>query len=471
LAEKWESSPDGKKWTFLLRKDLKWSDGSPLTIRDIIFSFREILFNPNLPTPYRDIFNFRTGRIEIRQAGPRSIEFSLPEPFAPFLTTLSAPLVPESSFNNLDLFLSQWNLSTPPTEIIGSGPFRLVHYDWGKELVYEANPFYYGKKEPDPFPAIDGLRLRIHRSRDLAILDYKGGELDALSLDFQEIEYFRGRIKDEDLIIQIPGETGVEFLAFNQRQTGKHAYFRNYQFRKAIALAIDREKMIRLLFDGRGKLSHGPWSERYPRFLEKNTKQYLYHPEEARRLLDNLGLKDTDGDRFREDDSGKRIEITILTNADNRIRMDSAGLIRNDLANIGLSTQVKGLAFGALTERLMKSSEWEIIYLGFTLSPDPHFSRNVWHSKGTLHFWEDPEEGVSKKQQEIDEIFNRAHAILDTSKRIELYRKWQRLTQEELPVVFLIYPLTSVITSPRLEGVNWEEGVLDSFKTIRFKKQ
>ena len=151
LAESWEISPDKKRIVFTLREGLKWSDGEPLTIDDVFFSYRDIYFNEKIPTDIRDGLRIGTNRAlpTVEKLDQRRISFTVPEPFAPFLRFIGGlPILPADALRESvytsntgnSKFISTWGTGTKPKEIISNGPYRLESYTPSQRVIFRRNP-------------------------------------------------------------------------------------------------------------------------------------------------------------------------------------------------------------------------------------------------------------------------------------------------------------------------------------------
>ncbi|BCX12080.1 MAG: hypothetical protein KatS3mg067_1018 [Thermosynechococcus sp.] len=189
LAESWEIKPDTLEIVFRLRPNLKWSDGVPLTSEDVVFTYNEIYFNPEIPTSSRDIL--RIGQKGLLPAvtaqGDRQVTFKLPEPFAPFLRNAGLPILPahllreavrqRDSQGRLK-FLSMWGTDTDPRQIVGNGPFVMDRYVNGQRLIFRRNPFYWRS----PLPHLERFIWQIVESTDTAMLQFRSGGLDLFAI-------------------------------------------------------------------------------------------------------------------------------------------------------------------------------------------------------------------------------------------------------------------------------------------------
>jgi peptide/nickel transport system substrate-binding protein len=157
LAESWEFAPDKKRIVFTLRDALKWSDGEPLTVDDVVFTYNDIYLNEKIPTDYRDILKIGKSRAlpSVRKLDDRRVEFTVPEPFAPFLRYAGGlPILPahalresirtKDSQGNLK-FLSTWGTDTDPKKIVCNGMYTLESYTTSERVIFRRNPYYWRK--------------------------------------------------------------------------------------------------------------------------------------------------------------------------------------------------------------------------------------------------------------------------------------------------------------------------------------
>ena len=144
LAEKWESSKDGITWIFYLR-DAKWFDGKPVTADDVVFTYNQIYYNPNIPSSAKDVLTVEGNPFKVEKIDDKTVKFTLPKPFAVFLNAVSQPILPKHILERSvkeGKFPSTWTVNTDPMEIVGTGPYKLTKYVQGKYIVYERNSYY-----------------------------------------------------------------------------------------------------------------------------------------------------------------------------------------------------------------------------------------------------------------------------------------------------------------------------------------
>ncbi len=452
LALRWEVSEDGRVWTFYLRRDVRWSDGTPFTADDVVFTFNEIYYNDSIPTPTRDILTVKGKKIKVEKIDRYTVRFTLPEPFAPFLNALSAEILPKhklEKFVREGTFNTAWNVNTDPSEIVGTGPWVIKEYVKGQRVVYLRNPYYYRKDE-------EGRRLPYLRRKvgvivsdpDTALLKFSNGEVDYLGLRPQDLQHI-AKLEGKEVEVYDLGPTpSTTFLVFNQNPNAKIPpyklrWFQNRIFRIAISHAVDREGICYLVYNGLAEPLYTPITPaNRPYYAEGYYPKFEYNLEKARKLLESIGFRDRDGDGILEDPEGHDLKFTLITNAGNKERETIGNILKEDLKKIGVEVHFQPIDFNNLVSRLTAPPyEWEAVIIGLTGSLDPHFGRNVWHSSGLLHMWHPRQESPSTPwEAEVDRLIDRGAVELDFKKRVELYRKAFRIITEQQPMIFIATP-------------------------------
>ncbi len=468
LAEIWEEKEGGRVYIFHLRRNVRWSDGEPFTAEDVVFTYGDIYLNPQIPNSTGDMFRGILKSQEdiknfVRKIDKYTVEFRLPEPFAPFLNALSAPILPKHKLERFvkeGNFMTAWNVNTDPKDIVGTGPYRLKRYIKGVMVEYEANSYYYEYDNSNrQLPYIRRKIGYIVQDPDTALLKYSLGEIDYMGVRAQDV-LFMSRVKKTSLYDLGPTPS-TTFLVFNQNPNSKVPkyklrWFQNREFRRAISHTIDREGMCYLVYNGLADPLYGPITPaNRPYYTEGLFPVYGYNLKKARAILESLGFKDRNGDGWLEDPEGNTLEIVLLTNAGNKEREAMGNMIKEDLEKIGIKVIFRPIDFNSLVSRLTSQPyDWEAVIIGLTGSMDPHFGRNVWHSSGTLHMW-NPRQSKPQTQweKEIDELFDLGAKETSFEKRAEIYRKAYRIIAEEQPMIFLTTPKSMLAVRNKFENL------------------
>ena len=484
LAKSWEFSEDKTRIVFTLKEGLKWSDGQSLTVDDVVFTYNDLYLNEEIPTNSRD--GLRVGESgalpTVRKLDERRVEFAIPEPFAPFLESTGLPILPEHILKETvekkggdgkPLFLSTWGVDTPPEKLVVNGPYMVEDYDTSQRVIFKRNPYYWKKDEGNQLPYIERVIWEIVESTDTALLQFRSGGLDSTGV---YPEYFSLLKREEDRgnfnIYNGGPDYGTSFLFFNLNKgkrngqplidSAKSRWFNNLNFRRAIAHAIDRQQMINNIYRGLGEPQNSPISTQSP-YYDESLKGYEYSLDKARELLLSEGFKYNEQGQLLDAD-GNRVRFTLITNAGNKVREAMGAQIKQDLSKIGIQVDFTPIAWNTLTDKLSNSLDWEAAMLGLTGGNEPHGGANVWYPDGNLHmFNQKPQPGrgalegreVADWERRMAELYIQGARELDEEKRKEIYAETQRLSEEYLPFIYLVNPLSLAAVRDRIEGVDY----------------
>ncbi|WP_353931703.1 ABC transporter substrate-binding protein [Okeanomitos corallinicola TIOX110] len=488
LAESWEVSEDKLKITFTLKDNLKWSDGKPLTVDDVVFTYNDIYLNENIPTDIRDILRIGKDRKlpSVRKVDNRRVEFSVPEPFRPFLQNTGAAILPAHVLREFvetkdkdgkPIFLTKWGVDTPPEEIIVNGPYQLERYDTSQRVIFRRNPNYWRKdQQGNSQPYIERIVWQIVESTDTSLLQFRSGGLDAVGVTPDYFSLLKTQEKQGNFQIYNGGpSTSTSFVFFNLNQGKRNGktlvdpvksrWFNNVEFRQAVAYAIDRQTMINNIYRGLGQTQNSPISVQSHYYLppEKGLKVYDYNPEKAKQLLLKSGFK-YNAENQLEDAQGNRVRFSLLTNAGNRIREAMGSQIKQDLSKIGIQVDFTPLAWNTFLDKLSNTLDWEASLIGLTGGLEPNDGANVWSPEGGLHMFnqkpqpgQKPLEGwkVAPWEEKIYQLYIQAAQEFDEEKVKALYAESQKITQENLPLIYLVNAYSLSAVRNRFAGIKF----------------
>ncbi|MDJ0554527.1 MAG: ABC transporter substrate-binding protein [Microcoleaceae cyanobacterium MO_207.B10] len=493
LAESWEISADGQQIIIKLKAGLQWSDGEPLTADDVVFSYNEIYLNDKIPTSSKDILRIgKSGALPtVKKIDNLRIEFSTPEPFAPFIRYAGGlPILPAhalkksvrttNSEGELN-YLTKWGTDTPVKEIISNGMYRLKSYAPNQRIILEKNPFYWRKdEEGNTQPYINNIIWQVISNRDNQLLNFRSGKLDTIKVEPEIFPLLKREEKRGKYTIYNGGlSSGARFISFNLNQGRnpqgkpfvdpiKSKWFNQKVFRQAIAYAINRKAMVNNIYRGLGAPQHSLLPITSPFYLspEAGLKVYNYNLEKAKALLLSAGFKyNQNGELL--DSQDNRVEFTLLLTAGRKVTEQMATQINQDLARIGIKINLQFLSFNARLKRLNLSKDWEAFLGGFVGGGvEPHGDYTIWSVNGRLHTFnqgnqpgEEAIEGrkVAEWEQEIDDLYVRASQVLDEQKRKQLYAKAEEIIVEQLPFIYMVIPLEFEAIRNRVQGIKYGE--------------
>ena len=464
LAESWEYSEDGLTWTFHLRKNVRWHDGEPFTAQDVDFTFNRIIYNNEIPASSRSSFNFRfldeessewkEAKMTVKALDDHTVECVLPVPFAPFLRSMGTAIYPKHILEkHVDdgTFTSTWDIDTDPAEVIGTGPFTIEQYEPGDRLVLWRNPDYWLKDTAgNNLPYLDEVVHLIVLDLEATLDKFLAGESDSHGVLGEELEELEPLQEEGNFTIYKRGPAfGTTFLGFNMnpgknQDTGelylapeKLEWFRNKQFRQAVAHSIDKDAIINGVQHGIGYPQWASISPAAGDFHNSNVRKYEYDVDRANEILDGLGWTDTDGNGIREDGEGNELGFSLVTNTGNSVGEKVGMIVHRGMEEIGLKVDYRLIEFGDLVSQLTGSYDWESMIVGFTGGSDPYGGISLWHSNGDLHLWYPNQlQPETEWEAEIDELYVMGSQELDRDKRVGYYRRAQEVAAENLPIIY-----------------------------------
>jgi peptide/nickel transport system substrate-binding protein len=410
LAESWESSEDGKTWTYKLRDGLKWSDGKPLTAEDIAWTINtsrdEEWLNHSATTVNLDAeaTDDTTLVVKSKVADPK-------------LPTLDVYILPKHIWGKMS---ADERGKYDGLDGVGSGPFVLEKFEKGQFARFKANPNFWGGR-----PAVDKVVLRKYNNPDAEVAALKTGELDAaqdlsgaafdqLSSDpnIQTVEGYQGSMTE----VAINGGDGL---------AKPHPALLDVTVRQAIGHAIDKKTLVARVLNGHGKqtetLSVSPdtsWTPEIPA-----DQVFDFDLDKAKQMLEDAGYKDTDGDGVREmPGGGKPLNFTYYVRSDGETAPEIAEFVTGWLKEIGIATTKKVADDSRLTE-IVGKGEYDMFAWGWTpfVDPDPMLSYFTCDQVSSdpdnpTNYYND----ANYCDEEYDKLYEQQKVELDSDKRHEI---------------------------------------------------
>lgn len=456
LAESWTTA-DGKTVDVKLRSGLKFSDGQPLTVDDVIFTLAAMTDEKVKSPAFRDAMMIGGKPIEAKKISDTEMQFVFPQPVA------SA----ENYFVNLGILPRHvleadlksgklgeaWKIDSSPEKIVTSGPFTVAAATPGEKIEFVRNPNYYKKDSAgNQLPYLDALTIEIVADANNTFARLGQGSIDIADRirpnDFAEFAKNQSDVRAFDAGAGL----GVDHIILNQNANApdgsplnnqqKRGWFADKRFRKAIATAIDRDSIAKITLQGLASPVHGFVSPANRVWLSTSLSKIPYDLKSAGQLLEQAGFKKvgTSDAPVLTDVQNNPVEFTLLVPAENEPRKLMAAVVQEDLAKLGIKLQVVPLENSAVQERLNKTYDYDAILLGLSQTDiEPSSNASFLLSNGSSHQWQPKQKTPATEwEARIDKLFDEQAGERDQQKRLTIFAEIQSIISDELPVIPLV---------------------------------
>ncbi len=460
LAEDWHLSEDETVWTFKIREGVKWHDGTPLTARDVAFTFNYIIDNElSLSVYLKDVE-------KAVALDDTTLEVTCTHPKANMLLTqVYIYVLPEHIWSKIPPEKANNSFRNDPP-IIGSGPFQTVEFKKDGYVKMVRVPGYWGGE-----PTLDEVIFQYYTTADTMVQDLKNGVIDgAQVIPPEQFELLESEPHLATIAYPLYYWEYIDINCYDSPDSLGHPALRDPRFRVALAWAIDREKCADLAWKGladapgTGLFPKEGWPESFDPYYEPAPEEMIgFDLDKARRLLDEAGYSDSDGDGIREYE-GEPIKLRLWSRQISPQSQVQGKLIAGWLKDIGLDIQYTAVDEGALGDAV-----WN--YEGDTFAPD--YDLALWDFMGYIDpgdsaacFTTDQIENYNEmcwSNAEYDRLIVEQYREMDTARRVELLKQAQAVMYAEQPMIVIDYPfiLQAVNTekwegwAPYVEGSVW----------------
>ena len=439
LAESWGTSSDGTIYNFSLRSNAVWHDGTPVTADDVIFTIDLIKSNGSLfPQDVKDLWS----QIEVKRMNDQNINFTLPEPYAPFLDYVTFGILPKHLLEGTpadQLQNAEFNLKP-----IGTGPYKFDHLlvEGGqiRGVVLNLNEKYYLDK-----PFIPQVVFRYYPDSTSAFDAYQQGEV--LGISQVTLDTLPKALSDANLSVhtsRLP-QIGIVFLNQNNPTV---AFFQDAKVRRALLMGVNRNAIISKYMGGQAIVADSPILPGSWAYYE-GIEHIQYDPEAAAELLMGEGyVIPAAGGEVRAKD-GQPLAFT-LAHPDDALHTQIAQAIQANWARIGVQVDLLPVPYDRLVAEFLTPRNYQAVLADLTMSrtpdPDPY------------PFWHQAEATGGQNYSQWDnriasEYLEEARTQTDFTVRTRLYHNFQVIFEQELPSLLLYYPVYSYAVDGQVQGV------------------
>src|SRR3990172_7052286 len=383
LADRWEISEDKLVYTFFIKKGIKWHDGVLFTSHDVVFSYEKIIVPKHI---------FEKGVFNTNPAGRHPI---------------------------------------------GTGPYKFIKWDTGKDIILERNESYWGEKLN-----IKRIIFKIITDPTVTLQVLKRGEIDFSGLT--PIQWSRQTSSErfkkhfEKLSYFTPN---YSFIGWNINSP----FFSDTRVRTAMTYLVNRKMILEKILYDLGEVVTNPFYINSPEY-DKSIKPYPYDSSTAKQLLDEAGWVDHDGDGIR-DKKGVKFDFEFLLSSGSVTGEQISTILKGELKKVGIRMNIRRLEWAVFTKQL-DERKFDAVTLSWVMGveSDPY---QIWHSSQA----ERGSNFVGFKNREADQLIEQARTEFNRKKRIELYRRFAEIVYQDQPYTFLFCRKSTVALQRRFKGV------------------
>jgi peptide/nickel transport system substrate-binding protein len=462
LADSWSESSDGRTYTLKLRKGLTFSDGSPFSSADVLFSFAA-LYDARVNSVLAADTYVAGKPLAIEAPDPFTVVIRMAVPSAAGLRLIDdVPILPKHSLQaalDAGTFRDAWSVGAPVSTISGLGPFVLSAHVSGQRLTFTRNPRYWRRDASGgQLPYLDTLTVVLLGDQNTEALRLQSGDIDLMaSGEIRPEDYVAfKRLADRGAIRLIDAGVGMDpnLLWFNltpARAGDSRRWLQTTAFRQAVSCAIDRDAIVNTVYLGAAVPIYAPITPGNRTWYAPVRPACEHDAGKARELFAAAGLTDRNGDGMLEDEGGVPARFSIATQQGHTVRQRTVAVLQEQLRRAGIVVDVTGLEPNALVERWSRA-DYDAIYFGVQASAtDPSLNPQFWLSSGNFHFWHPRQPSPATPwEQRIDDLFNQQARSTRLPDRQRLITDAERVLVDQLPAIYFVAPKVTIAVSRRV---------------------
>lgn len=430
-AEKWTISDDKKTYTFTL-KDMKWSDGQPITTDDYLWTYQQVI-KPENKYPYID--NITSAIASYTAKDPKTLVITMLDAFVTGVSDADAitPL-PRHVWEKLD-----WGDPTKNPEIsaptVGSGPWKLKEWKRDDHATFVANDLYWEGR-----PNIDTYTIRVFGTQALAFQALKSGEVDRSS--FQPSDYKEAKGLSNVTVYDWYNANGNwNYIGFNLRRPA----LKDPLVRKAISYATDRKGIIDSVVFGLGRPLYSPFPQSSWAY-NPNVEHYDFDVKKSADLFTQAGYTLSNKKLMKD---GQQLSLKLLYQSASKVSEGIATVMQQQLNDLGIAVNAQSLEFQAFNDTIKKEPfDYDLYAAAWSATTEPYYMYQIW-SESTI-----PElNSGAYVNKQVEMLFDQSHKEFDQAKRKQIFAQIQTLIVNDAPYVFLYENQAYTGINKRIGGI------------------
>ncbi|WP_437186346.1 peptide-binding protein [Planctomicrobium sp. SH668] len=436
----WDSSKDKLYDKVVLRDDLTWSDGTPITAHDIAFTFQAIM-NPKVPV--RAVRSSTSELKWVHAYDDRTVVFFHKKSLATNSENISFPILPKHIYEKAiaedpTLRTSAANVAMESNPVVG-GPYKLVKRVRGSEILLERRDdwFMHNGQQVRDKPYLKEIRFRIIEDPNTALLALKSGEIEELRLRPEQWMTQTGGADFTNRNVKVHGREWTYFY-FGWNMSKSVPFFQDQRVREAMSYAFDHNEFLQnicygLYEPGQGIFHPTAWMAPKP-----TPTPYTQNLDKAEDLLDAAGWEDSDGDGYRDRKiNGKvqKFEFTVVVAAGSETGLKACELLKSNLDQIGIVCHIKPVEYVVMQD-LTQKHQYDAMFGGWGTGTDPSTNKNLWTTRAIRENGRNYGEYSNSK---VDELFEKGEVTFDRDERAKIYAEIAAELWKDQPYTWLFY--------------------------------
>lgn len=440
-----EVSEDGLTYTYKIKKDAKWSDGTDITAKDV-----ELAVKIACDSSYTGVADYRTGRVKVKGAqeyfegkadsisgvevvDDKTVKFTLLEKSSSAEIVLGGTQPVNTAYTSK--FYTQGNTDKMKETFTNPGPtsgaYKFKSYKKGEELVLEANDdFFLGK------PGIKNIVYKV-TTEETKLQMLEAGDIDFVELSVSD-DYVKHSQDLGYIGYKLYPTNGYGYICFNHNKP----QFQDPAVRKALTVALDRQTITSSIFNQYAEVINVPQTKASWAYYEGDNK-YEYNLEEAKKILDEAGWK-VGADGIREKD-GVKLTINFTGTSDNDVVDSILSVSNDDWKELGVKYTSEKLDFTSMREK-QEGNDWDMMFMAWGLTNDPN-DMDVYGTNGSQN-------KVNYSNEKVDKLYEQINKELDKEKAKELYKQLYTELNNDLPYIFVYQRSDMWAYNGRVKGLD-----------------
>lgn len=462
LADAWQKDPQGRWIRVHINPSARFSDGTPVTAEDVRWTYKEFILNPSIDAD-RSRSTMADALDDVVVIDDHTVEFTFKQAlFTNPLMAMGNPILPKHYFSQFEP--GQINQATGL--LMGSGPFRIERLPSGpgdlasqwappSDIVLVRNERWWQGRAP-----LARYRFKVITNELARLVDYRNG-LSSMIIpsapQFNEVLRSDREFEERNHALKwVNMRSGYSFIAWQagpRGETGRVPPFHDKRVRQAMTLLLDREKMIRDIFDGIGVVAKGPFNPESPA-SNPDVEPMPYDPARAMALLREAGWEDRDGDGILEDAKGEkfRFEFTYATGGEIAERI--ARFVKDSYSRAGMICDTRPVDWSAY-QSILKARDFDAFTMGWSASAPESDLKQMFHSESTAKGMDN---WIQWRSPEADRLIDQGRTTIDDEARWKIWQELEAVLADEQPYTF-------VRLSPWLRFIRRDVGNVHAYRT------